>query len=73
MRIPLHKIQLFFGFFNKDYNFDNKILFFTTKDAQSFMKINFLSDIFTVLSVTRQNFQYNLGTLANLAKKMKNL
>ena len=32
----------FFGFFNKDYSFYTKNLFFTTKDAQSFVKIKFL-------------------------------
>ena len=30
------------GFFNKDYSFYTKNLFFTTKDAQSFIKIRFL-------------------------------
>ena len=32
----------FFGFFNKDYSFYTKNLFFTTKDAQSFVEIRFL-------------------------------
>ena len=32
----------FFGFFNKDYRVYTKNLFFTTKDAQSFVKIKFL-------------------------------
>ena len=32
----------FVGFFNKDYSFYTKNLFFTTKDAQSFVKISFL-------------------------------
>ena len=31
----------FFVFFNKDYTSYTKNLFFTTKDAQSFEKINF--------------------------------
>ena len=35
------KLQFFF-YFNKDYTFYTKILFFTTKDAQSFEKISFL-------------------------------
>ena len=30
------------GFFNKDYTFYTKNLFFTTKDAQSILKISFL-------------------------------
>ena len=32
----------FFGLFNKDYTFYTKNQFFTTKDAQSFVKISFL-------------------------------
>ena len=32
----------FFGFFNKDFTFYTKNLFFTTKDAQSIVKIRFL-------------------------------
>ena len=36
------KLQLFFGFFNKDYTFYTKNLFFTMKDTQSFIKISFL-------------------------------
>ena len=47
--------------------FTLKIFFFTTKDAQSFIKISFFSNMFTFLSVIRQNFEYNLRTLANLA------
>ena len=31
-----------FGFFNKDYTFYTKNLFFTTKDAQSIVKIRFI-------------------------------
>ena len=37
------KLQFFFGFFNKDYTFYTKNLFFTTKDAQSIVKIRFLA------------------------------
>ena len=36
-----------FGSFNKDYTFYTKNLFFTTKDAQSFIKISFFSNMFT--------------------------
>ena len=32
----------FFEFFNKDFTFHTKNLFFTTKDAQSIVKIRFL-------------------------------
>ena len=34
--------SFFFGFFNKDYTFYTKNLFFTMKDTQSFVKIRFL-------------------------------
>ena len=34
--------SFFFFFFNEDYTFYTKNLFFTTKDAQSFVKISFL-------------------------------
>ena len=60
------KLQVFFGVFNKDYSFYTKILFFTTKDAQSFEKISFLVTIFTFLSVIGQNFEYNLKILGNI-------
>ena len=59
----------FFGFFNKDYTFYTKNLFFTTKDAQSFEKISFFSNIFTFLSVIRQNFEYNLRIFPNFHVK----
>ena len=36
------KCMVFFGFFNKDYTFYTKNLFFTMKDTQSFVKISFL-------------------------------
>ena len=36
------KLQLFFGFFNKEYTFYTKNLFFTMKDIQSIVKIRFL-------------------------------
>ena len=42
--------------------------FCTTKDAKSFVKINFLRNIFTFLSVIRQNFEDNLRILANFRK-----
>ena len=34
--------SFFFGFFNKDYTFYTKNLFFTMKDTQIFVKIRFL-------------------------------
>ena len=40
---PVHfQKTIFFFFFNKDYTFYAKNLFFTTKDAQSMLKISFL-------------------------------
>ena len=42
--------------------------FFTTKDAKCFVKINFFNNIFTFLSVIRQNFEDNLRILANFGK-----
>ena len=47
----------FFGFFKK-YTFYTKNLFFTTKDAQSFVKISGLVTFFTFLSVILPNFEY---------------
>ena len=52
----------------KIYSYGPKIAFkafCTTKDAKSFVKINFLV---TFLSVTRQNFEYNSRILANFGK-----
>ena len=58
-----------FFFFNKDYNFYPNNLFFTTKDVQSIVKIRFFSNMFTFVSVIRQNFEYNLRILANFRAK----
>ena len=58
-------------FTRKIYLFGPKIAFkpfFTTKDAKSFVKINFLVIFFTFLSVIRQNFEDNLRILANFGK-----
>ena len=60
---------LFFGFFNKDYTFYTKNLFFPTKDAQSFVKISYLVTCLEFLSVIRQNFEYNLRIFANFRVK----
>ena len=38
----LKKLQFFFVFFNKDYTFYTKNIFFTTKDVESIIKIRFL-------------------------------
>ena len=67
--------SFFFVFFNKDYTFYTKNLFirpkigfkafFTTKDAKSFVKINFLV---TFLSITLPNFEDNLRILTNFGK-----
>ena len=57
----------FLDFLIKIILFTLKIFFFTTKDAQSFVKICFFSNMFTFLSVIRQNFEYNLRILANFS------
>ena len=43
-------------------------IFSTTKDAKSYVKNPFFSNIFTFLSVIRQNFEDNLRILANFGK-----
>ena len=70
--------RFFFVFFNKDYTFYTKNLFFRPKNCvqsilykercKKFRKNQFFSNIFTFLSVTRQNFEYNIRILANFAK-----
>ena len=73
------KLQVFFFvFFNKDYTFYTKNLFIRPKNCvqsilykercKEFRKNQFFSNIFTFLSVTRQNFEYNLRILANFGK-----
>ena len=72
----------FFFFFNKDYTFDTKNLFIRPKHCvqsilynarwKKFRKNQFFSNIFTFLSVTRQNFEYNLRILANFRKFSRN-
>ena len=57
------------GFFNKDYNFNINNVFFTTKDAQIFLKISFFSNIFTFSSVIRKHFEHNLRIFANFRVK----
>ena len=68
----------FFVFFNKDYTFYPKNLFIRPKNCvqiifynerwKKFRKNIFFSNIFTFLSVTRQNFEYNLRILTNFVK-----
>ena len=64
--------------FNRDYAFYTKNLFIRPKNCfqsilykeryKKFCKNQFLSNIFTFLSVTHQNFEYNLRILANFGK-----
>ena len=70
--------RVFFVFFNKDYTFYTKNLFIRPKNCvqsilykercKKFRKNQFFINIFTFLSVTRQNFEYNLRILANFGK-----
>ena len=72
------KYFFFFVFFNKDYAFYTKNLFIRPKNwvqiifynerCKEFRNNKFFSKIFTFLSVTRQNFEYNLRILANFGK-----
>ena len=72
------KLYFFFVFFNKDYTFYTKNLFIRPKNCvqsifynerwKKFRKNQFFSNIFTFLSVTRQNFEYKLRILANFGK-----
>ena len=69
---------VFFVFFNKDYAFYTKNLFIWPKNCvqiifynekyKKFCKNQFFSNIFTFLSVIRQNFEDNLRILANFGK-----
>ena len=72
------KKYIFFVFFNEDYTFYTKNLFIRPKNCvqsifynercKEFRKNQFFSNIFTFLSVIRQNFEYNLRLLANFGK-----
>ena len=78
--MPIHfqKTTGFFIFFNKHYTFYTKNLFIRPKNCvqsilykercKKFRKNQFFSNIFTFLSVTRQNFECNLRILANFGK-----
>ena len=66
------------GIFNNDYSFYTKNLFirpencvqiiFYNEKYKKFCKNQFFSNIFTFLSVIRQNFEDNLRILANFGK-----
>ena len=70
--------RVFFIFFNKHYTFYTKNLFIRPKNCvqsilynercKEFRKNQFFSNIFTFLSVIRQNFEDNLRILANFGK-----
>ena len=72
------KLQGFFIFFNKHYTFCTKNLFIRpincvqsilyNKRCKEFRKNQFFSNIFTFLSLMRQNFEDNLRILANFGK-----
>ena len=72
------KNYIFFVFFNKDYTFYTKNLFIRPKNCvqsifynercKQYRKNQFFSNIFTFLSVIRQNFEDNLRILANFGK-----
>ena len=72
------KLVYFLIFFNKDYTFYTKNLFIRPKNCvqsifynetcKEFRKNQFFSNIFTFLSITRQNFEDNLRILANFGK-----
>ena len=74
----ISKKTSFFVFFNKDYIFYTKNLsiwpkncvqtIFYNKRCKEFRKNQFFSNIFTFLSVIRQNFEDNLRILANFGK-----
>ena len=78
VRPYVFKKLYFFVFFNKDYTFYTKNLFirpkhcvqsiFYNKRCKQYRKNQFFSNIFTFLSVIRQNFEDNLRILANFGK-----
>ena len=71
MILPVHfqKTSFFFGFFKKHYTFYTKNLFFYNDRCPKCRKNQFFSNMFTFLSVIRQNFEYNLRILANFRVK----
>ena len=62
---PVHFLKTsFFLIFKKNYTFYTKNLFFYNERCPKFYKNQFFSNMFTFLSVIRQNFKYNLRILA---------
>ena len=59
----------FFLFFKKHYTFYTKNLFFYNDRCPKCRKNQFFSNMFTFLSVIRQNFEYNLRILVNFPVK----
>ena len=67
---PVHfQKTIFFGFFKKHYTFYTKNLFFYNERCPKCRKNQFFSNMFTFLSVIRQNFEFNLRILANFRVK----
>ena len=68
-----------FVFFNKDYTFYTKNLFIRPKNCvqsilynercKKFRKNQFFSNIFTFLSVARQNFEYNFANFGKFSRQ----
>ena len=56
-------------FFDKGYTFYTKNLIFYKERCPKYRKNQAYSNIFTFLSVIRQNFEYNLRILANFRVK----
>ena len=69
MPIPFQKTTVFSFFFNKDYTFNAKNLFFYNERCPKYRKNQVYSNIFTFLSVIHQKFEYNLTILANFGVK----
>ena len=65
--------KLVFLFFKKHYTFYTKNLFFYNETCPKCRKNQFFTNMFTFLSVIRQNFEYNLRILANFGVKTQNL
>ena len=59
----------FFYFLKNIILFTLKIYFFYNERCPKFRKNQFFSNMFTFLSVIRQNFEYNLRILANFRLK----
>ena len=57
---------VFLRFFKKHYTFYTKNLFLYNERCPKCRKNQFFSNMFTFLSVIRQNFEYNLRILSNL-------